>query len=395
MTGVRRQRMLLQYLEPSPTVDAADPARLADHLAGAIARLPVTDLALGWRLRPEVIEAVRGVVPDKVAVWRWVPLFVDSGAMLPADSHVATGPSGEAPPPFHALGDFRFLCLDHDEVIAAGLDRSVALAREIGADGVLLDRIRWHSPSQSPANELTCFCAQSRESAARDGLDLGLVADEVLAAGSSLVGRRSLIGALLGRSRVGALADFLEWRTTRVTTVVARVASGLHAAGLRTALDVFTPALAHSVGQDLAALAEHGEWSKSMTYLDAVGPASIPFELRGYAAWLEEAGETDAVAFLADLLGFSAPGLGEGGPQLDALRKEMARLSGSIGEAKSVVGIDAVEMPGICDIDEGDLAARVRAIRAEGLGIAPCWELLAISDGRLGSIAQAWQRRSG
>ncbi len=394
MGDENRARMLLQYLEPSPTVDAADPARLADHLAGAIAQLPVTDLALGWKLRPEVAEAVRVAIPTEVAVWRWVPLFVDSDAMLPSDAHVAIGPSGAAPPPFHGLADFRFLCLDHDEVIAAGLDRSVALAREIDADGVLLDRIRWHSPSQSPASELTCFCAHSRESAARDGLDLGVVADEVIAAKGTLAGRRSLVGSLLGHSAADALDDFLEWRAERVTTAVTRVVAGLHAAGLRSTLDVFTPALAHSVGQDLAALTEHGEWSKSMTYLDAVGPASMPFELRGYAAWLEEAGETDAAGFLADLLGFSAPGLGDKGPQLDALRREMARLSGSMGEAKSVVGIDAVQIPSVCDVDEGDLAARVCAIRAEGLGIAPCWELLAISEDRLASIARAWQQRS-
>ena len=51
-------RLLLQYLEPSPAVDAAAPGQLRDHLAAALDRVPVSDVALGWRLPLEVIEAV-------------------------------------------------------------------------------------------------------------------------------------------------------------------------------------------------------------------------------------------------------------------------------------------------------------------------------------------------
>ena len=79
MPALTGPRLLLQYLEPSPAVDEADPRWLRDHLAGALGRLPVTDLALGWRLSAEVIEAIRSVVPASVSVWRWVPVFVDSG----------------------------------------------------------------------------------------------------------------------------------------------------------------------------------------------------------------------------------------------------------------------------------------------------------------------------
>ena len=384
------QRLLIQYLEPSPAVDSLEPSEARDHLAHAFDRLPVTDLALGWRLRPALIEAVRSVVPSGVTVWRWVPVFVDSGEARAVDGLVAVGPGGQTPPPFRDMADFRFLCLDHEEVVEAGLERSIALAHEIEADGVLLDRIRWHSPSQDPSAELTCFCEQSRRAATKDGLDLTRVGQHVMAMAATSDGRRTLASALLGAAPDERLSEFLDWRSATVTRAVGRLAEGLRAAGLRAALDVFTPALTRSVGQDLSALGPLGEWSKSMTYFEALGPAAMPFELAGYARWLQAAAEPDAAGFLADALGFAPPGVGARGVQLDALDHETTALAEAIGRERSIVGVDAVEIPGVCEVDQDDLDARIRSLRAAGVGSSPCWELLLISEQRTEWIARAW-----
>ena len=356
----------------------------------ALARLPVTDVALGWRLRREDIDAVRSIVPRSVAVWRWVPVFVDSGTARPADGFVGVGPDGTAPRPFRDMADFRFLCLDRDEVIDAGLERAIDLGHEIDADGVLLDRIRWHSPSRSPAAELTCFCEWSQRAASAIGIDLANVGAAVRTAGDTLEGRRELVTALLGGGRDGLLGEFLAWRTHTVTRSVERLAIGLRDAGFDSALDVFTPALARSVGQDLTRLAPYGAWSKSMTYLDAIGPASLPFELRGYATWLEKAGETDADGFIADLFGFHGPGLGTSGAQLDALETEASRLLRSVGATRAIVGLDAVQIDGVCEVADADLDARVSALREAGVGLSPCWELLFIDRPRIDAIESAW-----
>ena len=388
-----QRRLLVQYLEPSPAVDSLSPAVARDHLARALDQLPVTDLALGWRLRPELVSAVRSVVPSDITVWRWVPVFVDSGEGRRADELVAVGPRGVPPPPFGDMADFRFLCLDEQDVVEAGLARSIELARETEADGVLLDRIRWHSSSQDPAHELTCFCSASQRTAAQAGLDLAWVAADVTAMADTLVGRRALVSALLGRAVDGPLADFLDWRAATVTRVVERLGAGLREAGLRAALDVFTPALARSVGQDLAALGPLGEWSKSMTYFEALGPASMPFELGGYARWLEAAGEKDAPGFLADLLGFPAPGIAGRGAQSEALGQETASLIEAIGIARSVVGLDAVEIPAVCEVADEDLDARIGTLRLVGVGLSPCWELLFMDERRTQLIAEAWHTR--
>lgn len=385
------RRLLLQYLEPSDAVSTGEPRVFADHLGTALSALPVTDLALGWRLSREVIAAVRPIVPQEVTVWRWVPVLIDSGEGHDTDARVAVGPSGRPPPPFAGSSDFRFLCPDHDPVVEAGMARAIGLAAEVDAAGVLLDRIRWHSPSRSPATELTCFCERSREAASADGLDLTDVADTLASMADMLAGRRSIVAALLGGPANAGIAAYLAWRSERISRVVTRLVEGLHDAGLRAALDVFTPALAPSVGQDLRAIGRLGTWSKSMTYLDAIGPAAMPYELQGYAHWLTEAGDDDPAGFLGDLLGFEPPGLATAGLGTRTLEVEMRRLRESVGASRAIVGIDAVEMPGACEVSDAHLRARVEAVAASGLGLAPSWELLHISGERLRLIATALQ----
>jgi hypothetical protein len=192
----------------------------------------------------------------------------------------------------------------------------------------------------------------------------------------------------MGDARGGALAEFLTWRSERVTRTVSRLVEGLHGRALRSALDVFTPALARTVGQDLAALGAVADWCKSMTYLDANGPASMPYELKGYASWLSEVGDDDAPRFIGGLLGFEPPGLAGAGPRLAALRSEMSRLADMVGQRRAVVGLDAVQMAGVCEISDADLSARIEAVMTAGLGIAPSWDLRFISPARIALMAQ-------
>jgi hypothetical protein len=388
MRGNDRRRLLLQFLEPSDALTETDPGDLVRHLSRALDIIPVTDLALGWRLGPTLVRSLRAVIPPQVTVWRWVPLCVDPETLPSGSGALAVGPGQDPPPPFRGLPEFRFLCLDHDEVVRSALQRAIRLAREVDASGVLLDRIRWPSPSLDPSRDLCCFCGRTAALATRDGIDLSAIAAHVASLSRSLQGRRSLVATLLGRGDDAVLTRFLAWRSERTTQAVRRVVGGLRGTGLRSALDVFTAALAPSVGQDLAGLAESGDWSKSMTYLDAIGPASMPYELRGYANWLDEAGEADPAGFLSGLLGFAAPSLNGHGEQLEALRVETSRLCSAVGKGRAVIGLDAVEIPGVCDVPDGDLVARLREVLVAGVGVAPSWELLFISPARARLIAE-------
>ena len=378
---------MLQYLEPGLLVDAASPAQLRDHLRLAMDVLEPSDLALGWQLRPDQIEAVRPVVADDVNLWRWVPMLAHAGAEWASERQLQVGPGGSAPEPFKGMDDFRFLCPSDPRVLEASVDRAVSLAQDIDGDGVLLDRIRWHSPSQAPSAELSCFCGHCWEVASSAGLDLDAIRSELSSSSSSSQGRAQVVRALLGSPGDGQLRDFLAWRQRHMRAVVSRLADAVRRAGLRTALDVFTPGLAFSVGQDLEAFALAGEWTKSMTYFDAVGPATMPYEFGGYARWLAEAGVEGPLGVIEGVLGFAPPGLSGSGPRLDALSVERERLVRAVGADRAVLGLDAVELPGVCEVEDGDLDARLKALQQGGIGVSPSWELLAISPGRIRRIA--------
>jgi hypothetical protein len=382
-----RPRLMLQYLEPGPATEAAEPAALRDHLLFALELLRPTDIAFGWRLSPGQVSALRPAVPDGVTVWRWVPMLAHAGAEWATHEQLQVGPDGRSPEPFRAMADFRFLCPNHVGVIDASVGRAVGLAREIDAAGVLLDRIRWHSPSQAPAAELTCFCDRSRALARDRGIDLDAARLDLELAPRSVAGRIELVQGLLGQRASGNLEAFLQWRTERMTEVIAQLAGAIREVGLRTALDVFTPALARSVGQDLGAIAAQGEWTKSMTYFDAFGPATMPYELLGYRTWLGELGEGRAAEVVAGSIGFAPPGLQGPSPQLEALETEIGRVVEAVGNERAVLGFDAVELPGVCDVRDEDLDARLARLRAAHIGLAPSWDLLAISRSRLERMA--------
>lgn len=384
-----RPRLMLQYLEPGPAVDGADIAHLRDHLDFALEHLQPSDIAFGWRMSHQQIASLRPVIPERVTVWRWVPMLVHSGATWASDRHLQLGPGGRVPQPFGGNADFRFLCPNQDSVIEASIERAIELAREIQAAGVLLDRIRWHSPSHGPATELTCFCEHCYRLASGRGLDLALVEDELRSASRSSAGRERVVRGLLGRMAQGSLAAFLGWRTQRMTEVITELAEGVQRAGLRTSLDVFTPTLAASVGQDLRVISPLGEWAKSMTYFDAVGPATMPYEFQGYAAWLDELGPGSAAEALTGAIGFAPPGLDASGPRLDAVGTEIERLSQAVGRERAVLGFDAVELPGVCDVRDEDLTARLAVLRDSGIGWAPSWELFAIGRERIRRIADS------
>jgi hypothetical protein len=376
-------------MEPSADLEAAAPDELADGLRAYLAILPATDVAIGWRAAPAQLEAMRRAVPDRVALWRWVPVFAGGWERREGLGPPALGSGGVGPLPFRDMGDFRFHCLVQPAVVDEAIERILALVAEVGATGALLDRMRWPSPSGDPATDLCCFCDVCAEHAAVAGLDLRTVAAELADASRELVGRRRVVETLFGRYRGTTLGAFLTWRAERVTSAMRAIVDVLRGRGLLVGYDVFSPAIAYTVGQDLALLSA-ADLVKSMTYLDAQGPASLPFEIAGYVRWLEAAGDSGEADLMAELLGFRLPVEGAA-PEVraDILVLEGKRLAAAVGP-HGLIGLDVVELPGVLSIDDAVVRARVAAIRRSGFGIAPSWDARLMSPRRIASIGAAW-----
>jgi hypothetical protein len=361
------------------------------RLREAGAALPIGDVCLGWGLPDPLVEAVaREAERQGAALWLWHPLLSGDGEHVPSADR-AVGRDGQAVQAPLDMPEFSFDCPVRPAALEAALERLDAAAARRPWQGILLDKIRWPSPSGDPAGELACFCHACRFAAAAEGIDLGAVAGWLGEAAGTPAGRVRVLRALLEGDTEAGLDHFLAWRCERITAAVAaaveRVQGHLGSDGrpMRVALDVFAPALGRLVGQDLAALARHGELLKAMLYLGTHGPAGLPYELCRLARWLEAGAVPSPVEQLAGMVDLPLPEMPElchgslSEPvfesQLDALR----RLAG----VSAAAGIDAVAITGLAVLPDATLETVTRRSLQAGVPVVLSWDLMAIPPARL------------
>ena len=280
-------RVVAQFLEGGTAFGVISPDAAAACLRRACATVPI-DRCLP-RLAPVPARAVDDVVADEArqlgcSVWLWQPLLSGDGVRVPTRDS-ARGPLAPVPSP-NGKAEFAFDCPVRATGLAAALERlKEQLSRSgAGTASLLTGAQPWPSPSRDPSEDLACFCEECRDAAVSHDIDLAFVASCLASARTSPQGRLDLVAELLGRPSDGPLAPFLEWRgaalkITQAAGAAVERATSIRGAGgerLRVALDVFTPSLARSVGQDIGALAPQAEFVKAMTYLGTHGPAGLP-----------------------------------------------------------------------------------------------------------------------
>ena len=361
--------------------EAVEPLRAA-HDAG------VTDVCIGWQLPNRLLDAVFSWRDNEAADVRlhlWHPLLAGDGVWAPGDDG-AVGPRGNVVPPARGMAEFSFACPARPGVRPAAMQR---LARELDKadwDGVLLDKIRWPSPSHDPVEQLACFCDACRQhSAERAGLDLNATAECIRQLDSTRAGREQLLRALFGVHSLPEIDGFLTWRMALIEETVREAVDLAHRRHLRVGLDVFSPSLACLVGQPIGALAKLADWTKAMCYVATFAPAGLPYELLGLVQWLEAAGATDPLTLIEHAVGFPVPdsqSLRRHGLDVRALAIEVNRLSDLAGD-RAAVGLEFVEIPGVCELNDRDLGERAQFVVQAGLPLVISWDLMHVPRRRL------------
>ncbi len=389
-------RVIVQLLEGGAASGAVSPDVAVTRLREAGEQLPISDVCLGWGLPMALMEAVAGEAERQRAhLWLWHPFLSGDGHYRPGP-HRALGRDGTPVDAPGGLGEFTFDCplrLGSLESALARLDAAVA---RHPWHGIFLDKIRWPSPSRDPSADLACFCDACHDAAAREGLDLAAISSWLARAAESAEGRIRLVTALLQGGEDERLDHFLAWRGQRITAAVEAAADHIAAhrgpggRAMVVAMDVFAPALARTVGQDIGALARRADFVKGMLYLGTHGPAGLPYELCRLARWLEAGGVADPAAALSALLGAPLPSLPElcqGSLEtavLEAQLDDLRRLAGSGAAA----GIDAVVIDGLAVLPDDRLADAVGVVRRSGIPVVLSWDLMAIPDDRLSVVAE-------
>lgn len=141
----------------------------------------------------------------------------------------------------------------------------------------------------------------------------------------------------------------------------------------------FPPALTSLVGQELGLLSGGANWTKIMSYGHTLGPAGLPFELLGLADWLisrcglDEQSALQKLATACDLpLPESRVMLRSRGLDAPALAREVLRAT-ELGIKPVLFGIELVELPGVAELQDGQIYGDLTAIGAakpDGLAIS-------------------------
>jgi len=388
----------VQYLEDSPYVAALGPEDVRSRLRGALERLPISYVLVGWNAPPALIHACREEATRTGAqCFRWHPLLTGDGTFVPRLEWQTVGLDSQPVPGFREMPEFTFVCPNRPAVREAALAHLAGVLRSGNYQGVFLDRIRYPSPVADPGRLLACFCDDCRRAAAAEGLDLEDTRRRIRALLAKPERASVFVHALLDPLATGsldpnlaALRAFLEFRVRSVTRFVQAAADEVRAQGLAVGLDCFAPSLAHMVGQNLGALNTHCDWIKIMVYGHTFGPAGLPFELLELADWLigeRGASEVEALERLSQAVHLPLPptrtALREQGLAPEALAAEVQRARAA-GVSRLLAGIELVELEGVTRLDPQQIAADLRAFREAGAdGLVLSWDLWHIPLDRL------------
>ena len=374
----------VQYLEYA--APDATPEQVRERLRQAFAILPISIVILGWDLPPQLEETVaEETARHSAPLYRWHPLLAsDAGFALPKE----WGPINllnEAVPGFKGLPEFTFICpnrFDVQEWIAERIE--VAATRGL-FQGLFFDRMRFPSPAENPERQFTCFCKYCQRIASDSGLDLETVRRRIRSSLTDADRAKTFLQGLFTPTEDSLVESFFNFRSACITRTIQFASKLARSHGLSVGLDCFSPTLTRMVGQDLYALNKSCDWIKLMTYPRVFGPAGLPFELRGLAAWLRRRynlQETEAVQMVNEASSLS---LTPNGLDSESIAREIQR-GRDAGITHLLAGLALVELEGIHTSTREQIQSDLKACRhADGLALS--WDLWHIQPESLNAIS--------
>lgn len=157
--------------------------------------------------------------------------------------------------------NFNFRCSASERNVELYMDIQAESMRGADFDGVFLDRVRYPSITNGA---LACFCPQCVKRYRADGIDPEKLTNQ------------QIVGYENGRHQFAdpMVSAFHAHRARRIVHAVEMVKERFG----EVSLDLFPPALAYLVGQDLEALAPLAAFVKPMLYRYTTAPAGLPYE---------------------------------------------------------------------------------------------------------------------
>ena len=200
-----------------------------------------------------------------VKVHQWASLFSENDFAKLFDGLI--GADGK--PQERVFGNnFNFRCPASEKNVRLFIEMQQESMRDTGIDGVFLDRVRYPAFGNGA---LACFCPECIKRMQADGIDTDQIASMT---------DYGIVGFANGRHL------FKDENTTRFfahrAEAITRAVKLLRETFGEVSLDLFPPALAYLMGQDLESLAPLAAFVKPMFYRYTTAPAGLPFEMDSF-----------------------------------------------------------------------------------------------------------------
>ena len=300
--------------------------------------------------------------------------------------------------------DFLFLCPNDEENINKIFHRYEIKIKECGFDGIFLDRIRFPSPSNGLEALFSCFCTSCKDKFYHDfGEDLEDYRNRIKSLFKKLKTMDSnYLESCNSFSEIILQEDlkkFYDFRKQSVYRMVKMFADKAKQMNKLVGIDLFAPSFSPLVSQDYKLLAKTCDWIKPMIYCHTSSPAGLPLELYSFLRAILEINpalnENELMCKASPLTGVALPAnldkLLINGISEYMICSEIERIKElDLPESVNIyVGLEAVQIPGLCNITEKILKKYLKSvIEADIKGIILSWDLLKIPEENLKIVGE-------
>lgn len=367
------------------------------------------DALLVWSdINKKDLDLVREICTDfKIKTYLWYPILADISAFkIEQEQAVETfnglhgyGRSGCWDKLGKGEEDFLFLCPNDEKNIRQIFNQYQNKIIESSFDGVFLDRIRFPSPSNGFEALFSCFCKSCLN---KFYINYGEDLESYRNQAKTIFKRFKTIDVnylqtcqsfsdIIIRDDLEKLFDFRKQKIYRVLKMFADKARQM---GKLVGIDLFAPSLAPLVSQDYQLLAKTCDWIKPMIYCHTSSPAGFPLELycilRAILDINPALDEEQLIQAVSRIIGVDLPtqlnGLLKNGVSEHIICVEMQKIRKlNLPEKVDIyIGLEAVQIPGLCNIDKSILKKYLESVIEEDIkGILLSWNLLKIPDENL------------
>jgi len=381
---------------------------LKKRLATAKESLDLDALIVWPDLNKKNLDLVREICRDfKIKTYLWYPVLADVLAFkIKREQAVETfdrlhgcGKNGCWDKLGEGEEDFLFLCPNDEQNIRQIFNQYQNKIIESDFDGVFLDRIRFPSPANGFELLFSCFCQFCRKKFyTQYGEDLEnyryqakAVFEKLKTIDISYLRTYQSFSDIFIQDNLEKFYDFRKQNIYQAVKIFADKAKQM---GKLVGVDLFAPSLAPLVSQDYQLLAKTCDWIKPMIYCHTSSPAGFPLELYCFIKAILNINpaldESRLTREISRIIGVELPtrinDLLKNGISEKIICSEMQKIKEfDLPEKASIyVGIEAIQIPGLCNITEKILKKYLKSvIEADIKGIILSWDLLKIPDENL------------